>query len=90
MTRQAMNSTSKKTPSTSKPRSAKNKKLTPIDRSEAIDREDPDRGAPIEHYRGEPDRGLRTGNPGSLEEETLDADAPYNRTYGRLPRLPAK
>lgn len=43
-----------------------------------------DEGAPLEHYRGE--RTLTneyTGDVGSLEEETLDRDAPYNRTYGR-------
>jgi hypothetical protein len=40
-------------------------------------------GARIEHYRGEPHRSERTGEPGSLEEETLDRDAPYNKTYGR-------
>ena len=38
------------------------------------------RGAPIEHYHGEPNRGKKTGDPGSLEEETLDRDAPYNKT----------
>jgi hypothetical protein len=42
-----------------------------------------DPGARIEHYRGEPHRSQRTGEPGALEEETLDRDAPYNKTYGR-------
>ncbi len=39
--------------------------------------------APIEHYRGERNRGAGIGPQGSLEEETLDRDAPYNKTYGR-------
>jgi hypothetical protein len=43
-----------------------------------------DRGAPMEHFRGERNRGERTGDAGSLDEETLDRDAPYNRTYGRV------
>jgi hypothetical protein len=41
------------------------------------------RGAPIERYRGEPNRQERTGAPGSLENETLDRSAPFNKTYGR-------
>ena len=44
---------------------------------------DSDRGAVMEHFRGERNRGERTGDPGSLDEETLDRGAPYNRTYGR-------
>jgi hypothetical protein len=44
---------------------------------------DVDPGPRIEHYRGEPHRGQRADEPGSLEEETLDRDAPYNKTYGR-------
>jgi hypothetical protein len=40
-------------------------------------------GAPIEKFRGERTQlPLHTGDPGALEEETLDSDAPYNRTYG--------
>ncbi len=39
-------------------------------------------GAPVEHYHVEP-TGKTTGDPGSLDEETLDRDAPYNKTYGR-------
>jgi hypothetical protein len=37
---------------------------------------------PIEHYRGERNRPqvLETG---SLDEETLDRGAPFNKTYGR-------
>ena len=54
----------------------------PTDRPD-VDEEYGGRGAPIEHYHGEPNRGKRTGEPGSLEEETLDRDAPYNKTYGR-------
>lgn len=41
-----------------------------------------DRGVLMEHFRGERSRE-RTGEAGSLDEETLDRDAPYNRTYGR-------
>jgi hypothetical protein len=52
-------------------------------RPEAEQREDVDQGARIEHYRGEPHRSQRTGEPGALEEQTLDRDAPYNKTYGR-------
>jgi len=37
----------------------------------------------MEHFRGERNRGERTGDAGSLDEETLDRDAPYNHTYGR-------
>ena len=44
----------------------------------------PDRGALMEHFRGERTRGERTGEAGSLDEETLDRGAPYNRTYGRV------
>jgi hypothetical protein len=52
--------------------------------SSEMEREDPsDQGALIEHFRGERTRGEHTGEPGSLEDETLDRDAPYNRTYGR-------
>jgi hypothetical protein len=41
-------------------------------------------GAPIEKFRGErTPMAEHTGDPGSLEEETLDRDAPYNQTYGR-------
>jgi hypothetical protein len=43
-----------------------------------------DQGAPIEHFRGERNRGQHTGDAGSLDEETLDRAAPYNRTYGRV------
>jgi hypothetical protein len=42
-----------------------------------------DVGAPIEHYRGERNQHGTTGDPGDVEEETLDPKAPYNRTYGR-------
>jgi hypothetical protein len=44
---------------------------------------DAERGAPVEHYHVEPNRGERTGSPGSVEEETLDRSAPYNKTYGK-------
>jgi hypothetical protein len=51
------------------------------------DEEPINQGIPEEHYYGE--RRSRTpGNPperaGSLDRETCDRDAPYNRTYGRL------
>ncbi len=40
-------------------------------------------GAPVEKFRGERTRMIEhTGDAGSLEEETLDSDAPYNQTYG--------
>jgi hypothetical protein len=52
-----------------------------IERDEA-ERES-ERGAPVEHYHVEPTRGETTGSAGSVEQETLDRDAPYNRTYGR-------
>jgi hypothetical protein len=45
--------------------------------------EEPERRLPREHYRGERSPGIPVAEPGSLEEETLDRDAPYNRTYGR-------
>jgi hypothetical protein len=49
-----------------------------------IERErESERGALIEHFRGERTRGEHTGDTGSLDEETLDRSAPYNRTYGR-------
>jgi hypothetical protein len=40
-------------------------------------------GAPIERYHVEPKRAERTGSRGSVEEETLDQSAPYNRKYGQ-------
>lgn len=40
-------------------------------------------GAPIEKFRGERTwLAEHTGEAGSLDEETLDRDAPYNQTYG--------
>lgn len=41
-----------------------------------------DQGAPIERYHGEVTDGKRTGDPGDLDEETLDRDAPFNKSYG--------
>ena len=55
-----------------------------VKRSDVPVKEAEDQGAPIEHHHGEPNRGKKTGDPGSLDEETLDRDAPYNKTYGRL------
>jgi hypothetical protein len=54
-----------------------------VERAEVERDESVDRGAPIEHFRGERNRGQQTGDVGSLDEETLDRDAPYNRTYGQ-------
>jgi hypothetical protein len=54
-----------------------------VDTAEVERDEIADRGAPIEHFRGERNRGQQTGDAGSLDEETLDRDAPYNRTYGQ-------
>ena len=53
-----------------------------IEHPDAEQRAGAGRGAPIEHYHGEPNRGKLTGDAGSLDEETLDRDAPYNWTYG--------
>lgn len=39
------------------------------------------RGTPIESYKGDPD-ARRANETGDLEEETLDRDAPFNKTYG--------
>lgn len=36
-----------------------------------------------EHYRGEPEESIHPAGPGSLEKETLDSDAPFNKTYGK-------
>ena len=36
-----------------------------------------------EHYRGEPKESIHPADPGSLEKETLDRDAPFNKTYGK-------
>lgn len=38
-------------------------------------------GAPFEHYHGEP-TGKHVGAAGDLEQETLDQNAPFNKTYG--------
>jgi hypothetical protein len=53
-----------------------------IEHSDAEHMADTGHGAPIEHYHGERNRGKLIDEPGSLDEETLDRDAPYNRTYG--------
>jgi hypothetical protein len=77
--------TTSKTPTAKGKRTAttqSTKGTPPVKRSDLPRREAADRGAPIEHYHGEPNRGKKTGDPGSLEEETLDRDAPYNKTYG--------
>jgi hypothetical protein len=72
---------SAKTKRTAKPRTAETRSQEKQSASES--REDTPRGAPVEHFRGERNRGLETVEGGSLDEETLDRDAPYNRTYGR-------
>jgi hypothetical protein len=76
----------------SKPRAAQSKTHArrPSRAKQSIEHERPnverpeesEGGAPIEHYRGERTRGTHTGDPGSLNDETLDRDAPYNKTYG--------
>lgn len=83
MVRSTSKSTGAKTTRASKPRTTPKKQKTSPDQPEVAGRILPADGAPIEHYRGEPDRGERTGGQGSLEEETLDPQAPYNKTYGR-------
>jgi hypothetical protein len=45
-------------------------------------REEEEHRVPIEHYRGERNRP-QVLEPGSLDEETLDRGAPFNKTYGR-------
>jgi hypothetical protein len=55
-----------------------------VENTEVAHEETSDQGAPIEHFRGERNRGQHTGEAGSLDEETLDRAAPYNRTYGRV------
>ncbi len=58
-----------------------------VDRGPTRAEEEPvNQGLPEAHYYGER-KSPAAGNPedtaGSLNEETLDKDAPYNRTYGR-------
>lgn len=36
-----------------------------------------------EHYHVEPDRSQHPVDSGDVQEETLDRDAPYNKSYGR-------
>ncbi|HEX4073327.1 MAG TPA: hypothetical protein VHX68_19255 [Planctomycetaceae bacterium] len=57
--------------------------MTEETRRDAKRDKDAEAGAPIEHYHVEPKRAERTGSRGSVEEETLDHSAPYNRTYGQ-------
>jgi hypothetical protein len=68
-----------KTRSAQEPKQAKPVRVT---RGESAPPES-ERRLPREHYRGERGPGIPAVEPGSLEEETLDRDAPYNRTYGR-------
>lgn len=46
-------------------------------------------GAPVERFRGEVTNGERVGDPGDLEEDTLDKDAPFNKTHGLRDEDPA-
>lgn len=59
----------------------------PIDDSPTPRAQEPsNQGVPEEHYYGErtPDVTMDpTDVTGSLDEETLDKHAPYNRTYGK-------
>jgi hypothetical protein len=70
-------------------RSKRTSKSHPVENSTVDTRRDAKRekdaeaGAPIEHDHVEPKRDERTGSRGSVEEETLDHSAPYNRTYGQ-------
>jgi hypothetical protein len=73
--------TTAKAKRTSKPQSAESK--TQAKRPGVKHKDDGDRGAPIEHFHGEPNRANQIDQPGSLDQETLDRDAPYNKTYGR-------
>ena len=74
----------KKTTTTRSKRTSKPvEKNTDDTRRDVIRDKDAEQGAPIEHYHVEPNRDERTGSPGSVEEETLDHSAPYNKTYGR-------
>lgn len=83
MVRSTSKSSDAKTTRASKPRATQKKQKTSPAQPKGIARTLPADGAPIEHYHGEPDRGQRTGGQGSLEEETPDPHAPYNKTYGR-------
>lgn len=40
-----------------------------------------DKGTPIETYKGDPS-ATRSKQIGDLEEETLEQNAPFNKTYG--------
>jgi hypothetical protein len=46
-------------------------------------RPEQERRVPMEHFRGERNRGNGAHEAGSLDEETLDRGAPFNKTYGR-------
>lgn len=46
------------------------------------DKKDRESGAPVERYHGEK-TNQRVDGEGDLDEETLDEDAPFNKTYGR-------
>jgi len=56
---------------------------TEVDNGPLESSDDCQTGAPIEHYRGERTPHGTTEDPGDIEQETLDARAPYNKTYGR-------
>jgi hypothetical protein len=70
-----------------KPRATEHARPSRRPRRERGERETSERGeeehrVPIEHYRGERNRP-QILEAGSLDEETLDRDAPFNKTYGR-------
>jgi hypothetical protein len=86
----AKKTTTPKTKRSAKPRVAKRSAKPKQEKNhpdvENVEMERPgmsEQGAPIEHFRGERNRGQHTGDAGSLEDETLDRNAPYNRTYGQ-------
>ena len=67
---------------TKKTPNPKNENSKPHDRNQdQCDIEKSGRGTPIETYKGDPD-AERSSDIGDLEEETLDRDAPFNKTYG--------
>jgi len=68
---------------TSRPTDRKQKPKTTAKKRPAETTDKGEIGAPIEQYRGERTQHGTTGDRGDIEEETLDSNAPYNKTYGR-------
>jgi hypothetical protein len=68
--------------------SQKNAKSAPTQSTDDLtiqddeNKKDCESGAPVERYHGEK-TNKRVGGEGDLDEETLDEDAPFNKTYGR-------